>query len=45
MLDDKETVELFFSCRNLKDMDLIGKSDPILRLLRHVDGNNWAIVG
>lgn len=28
MLDDREVVELFFSCRNLKDADIIGKSDP-----------------
>lgn len=45
MLDDKEVVELFFSCRNLKNKDLIGKSDPILRLYRHIDGNNWAMLG
>ena len=38
MMDDKEVVELFFSCRNLKDADIIGKSDPILRLFRHIDG-------
>ena len=42
MQEDKETVELFFSCRNLRNADIVGKSDPILRLFRHVDGNNWA---
>lgn len=44
-MDDHETVELFFSCRNLKDADIIGKSDPQLTLEKHVEGNNWAIVG
>ena len=28
ILDDREAVELFISCRNLKDMDLLSKSDP-----------------
>lgn len=45
MHEDSESVELFFSCRNLKDMDLIGKSDPQLTLEKHVEGNNWAIIG
>lgn len=44
-IDDHETVELFFSCRNLKDADIIGKSDPQLTLEKHVEGHNWAIVG
>lgn len=44
-MDDRETVELFFSCWNLKDQDIIGKSDPQLTLEKHVDGNNWAHVG
>lgn len=45
MMEDSEFVELFFSCRNLKDSDFIGKSDPQLTLEKHVDANNWAIVG
>ena len=44
-MDDQETVELFFSCRALKDADLVGKSDPQLTLEKHVEGNNWAFVG
>ncbi len=45
VMDDKETVELFFSCRGLKDMDYIGKSDPILTLKKHIHGNKWAEIG
>ena len=44
-LEDKETVELFFSCRNLKDMDFIGKSDPLLVLYKHIEGKNFSEVG
>ncbi len=45
VLDDKETVELFFSCRNLKNKDFIGKSDPMLILKKHVTSNKYAFVG
>lgn len=38
--DDREKVELFFSCRKLKDMDTFSKSDPNLLLSRKV-GSNW----
>ena len=45
ILDDQETVELFFSCRSLANKDIIGKSDPILYLKKHVHGNSYADVG
>ena len=44
-LEDKESVELFFSCRNLKDMDFIGKSDPLLILYKHIEGKHFSEVG
>jgi hypothetical protein len=28
MSDDSEPIELFFSCRGLKDLDITNKSDP-----------------
>ena len=43
--DDRETVELFFSCRSLANMDIIGKSDPVIYLKKHVTGHNYAEVG
>jgi len=38
-------VELFFSCRGLKDKDFFGKSDPQLTLYKNVIGDKWAKVG
>lgn len=45
MVDDKETVELFFSCRSLANKDFMGKSDPVLRLKKFVHGNTFVDVG
>ncbi len=30
--DDREQVEFYVSCRNLKNMDVMSKSDPQVRL-------------
>lgn len=38
--DDREKVEIYFSCRKLKDMDTFSKSDPKLLLSRKV-GAGW----
>ena len=43
--EDKETVELFFSCRNLKDKDIFSKSDPILTLKKQINVNQWIKIG
>ena len=32
VFDESEKIEIFISCRNLKNMDLFSKSDPIVRL-------------
>jgi hypothetical protein len=29
-LEDREKIELFISCRNLKDMDFLTVSDPLV---------------
>ena len=41
--DDREKVELFFSCRKLKDLDTFSKSDPKLTLFRKIHGtkDDW----
>ena len=43
--EDKETVELFFSCRNLKDKDVFSKSDPLLILKKQINQNQWVEIG
>ena len=45
MLDEEESVELFFSCRNLPNKDRFGKSDPLIFFYKNVEGNNWSLVG
>lgn len=36
--DDRETIELFISCRNLKDLDVFSKSDPKVRVFYTFQG-------
>lgn len=45
MLDDEESVELFFSCRNLPNKDKFGKSDPLIFFYKNIEGNNWSLIG
>lgn len=42
---DSQKVELFFSCRNLLDLDTFSKSDPRLTLYQQVQGGAWSIIG
>ena len=42
--DDREKVEIYFSCRNLKDMDVFSKTDPQLKLYKKI-GKSWNLVG
>lgn len=42
---DSEKVELFFSCRNLLDMDTFSKSDPKLSLYQQLPNGSWQLVG
>jgi hypothetical protein len=42
--DQKQPIELFLACRNLKDMDAFSKSDPIVRLFIKTNGQ-WVQVG
>ena len=37
MEEDREIVELFFSCRGLKNKDILSKSDPMLTLKKFVN--------
>lgn len=42
MIDDQSMmVELYFSARNLKDLDIFSKSDPFLKvnMQRSINGN------
>jgi len=39
--DEPIQVELFFSCRNLKNTDYIGLSDPHLTLSKHLYDVYW----
>ena len=32
ILDDREKIELFLSCRKLTDLDVISKSDPFIKV-------------
>jgi len=41
---DYEQVELYLSCRNLKDLDFFGKSDPFVQLYGLTLGK-WSLVG
>jgi len=41
---DYEQVELYISCRGLKDLDFFGKSDPKVKLLGQTQGN-WTQLG
>ena len=36
--DDRETIELFISCRNLKDLDVFSKSDPKVKVFYSFQG-------
>ncbi len=38
--EDSETVELFISCRALKNRVIFGKSNPLVQLEKHVNANN-----
>ena len=39
-------VQLFISCRKLKDMDTFSKSDPLVEVLeKGADSQNWNTVG
>jgi hypothetical protein len=41
-----QKVELFISCRKLKNMDVFSKSDPICRIYEwNVKANQWAKIG
>lgn len=42
--EDKEKVELFISCRKLKDLDTLSKSDPQVRLYEQVK-KGWKLWG
>lgn len=42
--DDVERLELYFSCRNLKNMDSLSKSDPQL-ILYEMKNNRWEQIG
>ena len=42
----KESIELFLSCRNLKDLDVIGKSDPwCIVFIKNDKRSDWTYVG
>ena len=32
ILDDREKIELYLSCRKLKDLDVLSKSDPFIKV-------------
>lgn len=36
--DDRETIELFISCRNLSDTDILSKSDPKVKVFYSFQG-------
>ena len=42
-----ERIELFLSCRNLKDLDVFSKSDPYVKVSfkRDFTHNNFAVMG
>ena len=42
--EDRDSVELFFSCRKLADLDITSKSDPQVRLF-YKKVNDWKICG
>ena len=42
--EDKEKIELFISCRKLKDLDTLSKSDPQVRLYEQVK-KGWKLWG
>jgi len=43
--DDREQVEFYISCKNLKNMDILSKSDPQVRLYVKNASNTWALHG
>jgi len=44
--DDREQVEFYVSCRNLKNMDIMSKSDPQVRLyFKNTSNNTWSFFG
>ena len=46
MLDDREQIELFISCRSLKDMDVMSKSDPqVIMSVQNNANKQWTEVG
>jgi len=45
-LNDHEKVEFYVSCRQLKNKDIISKSDPLVRCYARERGNaNWRLIG
>jgi len=42
-----EKIELFLSCRNLKDLDVMSKSDPYIRVSfrRDYSQKQYAVIG
>ena len=42
---DYEKVEFYFSCRNLKDMDILSKSDPQVKMYIRENGSDWKYFG
>jgi Ca2+-dependent lipid-binding protein len=38
-------LELFISCKNLKDVDFIGKSDPYVIVSMKEEGQEWKEIG
>jgi Ca2+-dependent lipid-binding protein len=44
-MEDREQVELFISCRSLKDMDVMSVSDPQVILMIQGANRQWAEYG
>lgn len=38
-------VQLFISCRKLKDLDTFSKSDPVVKIYEQTPARKWALVG